>query len=387
MSEPSPKGLTDHDVAMTATSTTARPGPLSGLRVIELTGQGPGPYCGMILADYGCDVVTVDRPGEVARVDTSKVPTNPMVRGKRSIALDLKQPADVELLLALLDEADVFIDPFRPGVCERLGIGPDVVCARNPRLIYGRMTGFGQEGPLAMVAGHDIDYIAMSGALSLLGRAGEKPTPPINLLGDFAGGGLMLALGIAAAAFERSVSGLGQVIDAAMVDGAAVVAAPFMAASGGGGWGPRGTNHIDTGSHFYDTYECSDGEYIAIGAIEPQFYAELLSRLGLSADEYPQWDHALWPALKEQMTAVFAAKSRAEWCELLEGTESCFTPVLSPVEAAQHPHNVARGTFVEINGSLTPAPAPRFSRTPAMARPPVHLGTSTDAARQGTLWD
>ena len=371
---------------MTAPSTPSRSGPLAGLRVIELSGQGPGPYCGMILADYGCDVVTVDRPADVASVDTSRIPTNPMARGKRSIALDLKQADNVTLLLSLLDQADVFIDPFRPGVCERLGIGPDVVCARHPRIIYGRMTGFGQDGPLALVAGHDIDYIAMSGVLSLLGRAGEKPTPPINLLGDFAGGGLMLALGIAAAAFERTVSGVGQVIDAAMVDGAAVVAAPFMAASRDG-WGPRGTNHIDTGAHFYDTYACSDGEFIAVGAIEPQFYAELLSRLGLSADEFPQWDRILWPALKVQMAAVFAGRTRAEWCELLEGTESCFTPVLSMSEAAEHPHNVARGTFVEINGNLTPAPAPRFSRTPGLARPPVHVGTSTGAARNGTLWD
>jgi alpha-methylacyl-CoA racemase len=364
-----------------------RGGPLAGLRVVELTGQGPGPYCGMILADYGCDVVTVDRPADAARIDTSKLATNPFMRGKRSIALDLKQAADVALLLDLLDGADVFIDPFRPGVCERLGIGPDVVCARNPRLIYGRMTGFGQTGPLAHVAGHDIDYIAMSGALWLLGREGEKPTPPINLLGDFAGGGLMLALGIAAAAFERTVSGLGQVIDAAMVDGAALVAAPFFAASSGGGWGPRGTNHIDTGAHFYEVYECADGEYVALGAIEPQFYAELLSRLELSADEFPQWDRARWPELKEQLAAIFIARPRQAWCDLLEGSESCFAPVLSPADASKHPHNVARGTFVDINGSTLPAPAPRFSRSPAVAGTPSHVGTSTEAARAGTLWD
>ena len=367
------------------TSHPSRSGPLRGLRVIELTGQGPGPYCGMILADYGCDVVTVDRPADAAKVDLARTPTNPFMRGKRSIALDLKLPTDVEVLLTLLDDADVFIDPFRPGVCERLGIGPDVVCARNPRLIYGRMTGFGQEGPLANVAGHDIDYIAMSGALWLLGRDGEKPTPPINLLGDFAGGGLMLALGIAAAAFERSVSGLGQVIDAAMVDGAALVAAPFFAATAGG-WGPRGTNHIDTGAHFYEVYECADGAHIALGAIEPQFYAELLSRLSLSAEDYPQWDRTRWPDLKKAFAEIFITRNRAEWCDLLEGTEACFSPVLSPAEAVAHPHNVARATFVDINGVTLPAPAPRLSRTPAVAGLPVHIGSSTDAARAGTLW-
>jgi alpha-methylacyl-CoA racemase len=361
-------------------------GPLRGLRVIELGGQGPGPYCGMILADLGCDVVVVDRPAEAARADTSKPATNVMMRGKRSIALDLKVADDVDLLLSLLDTADVFIDPFRPGVCERLGSGPDVVCARNPGIIYGRMTGFGQDGPLAMVAGHDIDYIAMSGALWLLGREGEKPNPPINLLGDFAGGGMVLALGIAAAAFERMTSGVGQVIDAAMVDGAALVAAPFYSATAGGGWGPRGTNHIDTGAHFYEVYECSDGAYVAVGAIEPQFYAELLARLGLSAAEFPQWDRSLWPSLKERMAEVFASRTRAEWCELLEGTESCFSPVLSPAEAMEHPHNVHRGTFVDVAGVTVPGPAPRFSRTPGEAGTPNHPGSHTDAARGGTLW-
>lgn len=365
---------------------TAGIGPLSGLRVIELGGLGPGPYGGMILADLGCDVVVVDRPADAQRADTTKPATNPFMRGKRSIALDLKVADDLALLLTLLDDADVFIDPFRPGVCERLGLGPDVLCGRNPRIIYARMTGYGQEGPLAHVAGHDIDYIAMSGALWLLGRAGQKPTPPINLLGDFAGGGLMLAMGIAAAAFERASSGIGQVIDAAMVDGAAMVAAPFYAAARSGSWGPRGTNHIDTGSHFYEVYECADGAYVAVGAIEPQFYAELLSRLGLTAEEFPHMDRSRWPELKERMAAIFLARSRAEWCEVLEGTEACFSPVLSPLEAMQHPHNVARGTFVEINGVTLPAPAPRFARTPATAGHPSHPGTSTDQARRGNLW-
>jgi len=361
-------------------------GPLSGLRVIELGGLGPGPYGGMILADLGCDVVVVHRPAEAALADTSKPATDIFMRGKRSIALDLKSGDDLALLLSMLDEADVFIDPFRPGVCERLGVGPEVVCGRNSRIIYARMTGFGQDGPLAHAAGHDIDYIAMSGALWLLGREGQKPTPPINLLGDFAGGGLVLAMGIAAAAFERATSGIGQVIDAAMVDGAALVAAPFSATGRTSSWGPRGTNHIDTGAHFYEVYECADGAYIAIGAIEPQFYAELLLRLDLSADEFPQWDRARWPALKERMAAIFIARTRAEWCALLEGTETCFAPVLSPAEAAAHPHNVARGTFVEANGRMVPAPAPRFSRTPTIAGHSSHPGTSTDQARRGNLW-
>jgi alpha-methylacyl-CoA racemase len=225
----------------------------------------------------------------------------------------------------------------------------------------------------------------MSGALWLLGRDGEKPVPPINLLGDFAGGGLVLALGIAAAAFERTTSGLGQVIDAAMVDGAALVAAPFFAATGGG-WGPRGTNHIDTGAHFYEVYECSDGAYVAIGAIEPQFYAELLAKMDLSVDEFPQWDRGQWPALKLRMAEIFSTRTRAEWCELLEGSEACFSPVLSPAEAAEHPHNVERGTFVQINGVTLPAPAPKFGRTEAVAGLPTHIGASTEAARAGTLW-
>ena len=361
-------------------------GPLSGLRVIELAGQGPGPYCGMILADLGCDVVTIDRPADVALVDLDKPPTNLFMRGKRSIALDLKLANDVSLLLSLLDDADVFIDPFRPGVCERLGIGPDVVCERNPRVIYGRMTGFGQEGPLAQVAGHDIDYIAMSGALWLLGTEGDNPQPPINLLGDFAGGGLMLALGVAAAAFERSVSGVGQVIDAAMVDGAALVAAPFFPASSSGFWGERGTNHLDGGSHFYGVYECADATFVAVGAIEPQFYTELLTRLALPIDEFPQWDRSQWPSMKQRLADVFVTRTRAEWCELLEGTESCFAPVLSPADAAQHPHNVQRRTFVERNGVTMPGPAPRFSRTTSEAGTPTHLGQATVAARDGTLW-
>jgi alpha-methylacyl-CoA racemase len=284
----------------------------------------------------------------------------------------MKAPGDVERLLTLLDAADAFIDPFRPGVCERLGIGPDIACARNERLIYGRMTGWGQDGPLAQTAGHDLNYIALSGALSAIGPAGGPPVMPLNLLGDFAGGGMLLAMGIACAAFERSHSGRGQVIDAAMVDGAAVIFGPFFAATAGA-WGPRGTNMLDGGAHFYNVYETSDGEWISVGAIEPQFYAELLTRAGLPPDA-PQWDRAQWGDLKAEFAALFRTRTRAEWCELLEGTETCFAPVLSPAEAATHPHNAARGTVISINGVPQPQAAPRFSRTPGSAKVPCHLG-------------
>jgi alpha-methylacyl-CoA racemase len=353
-------------------------GPLYGLKVVELVGQGPGPYCAMLLADLGADVVAVDRRSVADTIDSDRIATNPFMRGKRGVALDLKVPDDVATLLALIDVADVFVDPFRPGVCERLGIGPDVVRSRNPRIIYGRMTGWGQDGPLAEVAGHDIDYIAMSGALSMIGYAGQPPTFPINLLGDFAGGGLILAMGIAAAAFERSVSGQGQVIDAAMIDGAATILGPFVSAGSGGSWGPRGTNHLDGAAPFYNVYETSDREWIAVGAIEPQFHAELYRLLGIDAPT--QWERARWPIEKERLAAVFVERTRAEWCGLLEGTEACFAPVLSPTEAAAHPHAAARGTFVEINGTLQAQAAPKFSRTPAAAGLPVHPGsTTTDA--------
>ncbi len=347
-------------------------GPLAGLRVVELVGQGPGPYCGMLLADLGADVVAVERPSPAAAAVPDRPATNPLSRGKRSIVLDLKDPGDVGRMLRLLDAADAFIDPFRPGVCERLGIGPVEACRRNRRLIYGRMTGWGQDGPLADTAGHDINYIALSGALSAIGPAGGPPVMPLNLLGDFAGGGMLLAMGIACAAFERATSGRGQVIDAAMVDGAALIFGPFFAAAAAG-WGPRGTNMLDGGAHFYNVYETADGEWVSIGAIEPQFYAELLGRAGLPADA-PQWDRAMWGDLRQRFAEVFATRTRAEWCELLEGTETCFAPVLSPTEAARHPHNAARGTVVSINGVPQPQAAPRFSRTPATARPPCHPG-------------
>jgi alpha-methylacyl-CoA racemase len=296
-----------------------------------------------------------------------------MMRGKRGVALDLKTAEGVAALLDLTDRADVFVDPFRPGVCERLGIGPEVVCARNPRIIYTRITGFGQTGPLATAAGHDINYIALSGALSMIGFAGQPPTFPINVLGDFAGGGVMLALGVACAAFERERSGVGQVIDAAMVDGAAMVLGPLFAAATMGAWGARGTNHLDGAAPFYNVYATSDGGWISVGAIEPQFHATLYRLLGV--DEPPQWQRDQWPAQKDLLAAVFATRTRDEWCALLEGTESCFAPVLSPAEVAVHDHTVARGIATTINGVTQAAPAPRFSRTPAATAPPCHPGS------------
>ena len=348
-------------------------GPLSGLRVVELVGQGPGPYGSMILADLGCDVIAVERPEAAAKVDGSRPATNPMMRGKRSVALDLKSSEGVAGLLALTDVADVFIDPFRPGVCERLGVGPDVATSRNNTLIYARMTGFGQTGPLATVAGHDINYIALSGALSMLGFEGQPPTFPINILGDFAGGGVMLALGVAGAAFERSRSGVGQVIDVAMVDGAAMILGPMFAAATMGHWGARGTNHLDGGAPFYNVYETSDSEWVSIGAIEPQFHHELYRLLEIA--EPAQWQRDLWPAQKQVLADVFRARTRAEWCALLEGTETCFAPVLSPTEVAAHPHTESRQISTTINGVSQPAPAPRFSRTPAVAGTPCHPGS------------
>jgi len=348
-------------------------GPLSGLRVVELVGLGPGPYCGMLLADLGADVVAVDRArveGEALAVPA----TNPMTRGKRSVQLDLKAPGAIDELLGLVDQADALIDPFRPGVCERLGIGPDVALGRNPRLIYGRMTGWGQTGPWALAAGHDVDYIALSGALHAIGYAGQPPTMPINLLGDFAGGGLLLALGIASAAFERSVSGAGQVIDAAMVDGAAMIFGPFFAAAERG-WGPRGTNHLDGGSHFYNVYETSDGGWMAVGAIEPAFYAELLRVLGLD-DDGRQWDATAWPAWKERLAGLFAERTRADWEAAFAGTEACVAPVLAPTEVEHHEHTAAREVVVRRNGVLQPNTAPRFSRTPGEVGEPCHAGTT-----------
>lgn len=356
-------------------------GPLAGIRVVELAGIGPGPFCAMVLSDLGAEVIRVDRAGSGTGGDTSTPPADVLNRGRRSVAVDLKDPAGVEVVLDLVASADALIEGFRPGVTERLGLGPDACLARNPKLVYGRMTGWGQDGPYAPMAGHDINYIALGGALAHLGRAGEKPTPPINLVGDFGGGGMLLALGVCAALVEASRSGQGQVVDAAMVDGSALLMTMMHAFQAMGIWtDERGANLLDTGAHFYDTYECADGRYVSIGSIEPQFYAELLRLTGLEGEELPwQHDKSHWPAMKERLTAIFKEKTRDEWCALMEGSDVCFAPVLTMNEAAEHPHNVARGTFTEVAGITQPAPAPRFSRTPGeIRRPPPHPGQHSD---------
>jgi alpha-methylacyl-CoA racemase len=360
-------------------------GPLTGFKVIEIAGIGPGPFCGMVLSDLGAEVVRVDRAQSV----TQPIPSTPgldlLARGRKSIGVDLKSPDGVETVLRLVESADALIEGFRPGVTERLGIGPDACLARNPRLVYGRMTGWGQDGPYAQASGHDINYIALAGALRPLARQGEKPLPPLNLIGDFGGGGMLLALGVLAALLEREKSGQGQVVDAAMVDGAALLMTFIHGLRSMGMWSDEaGTNLLDTGAPFYDVYECKDGEYIALGSLESQFYAELLRLSGLGEDpNLPyQNDKSQWPAMKERYTALFKTKTRAEWCALMEHTDVCFAPVLSMAEAPHHPHNVHRQTFVEVAGVMNPAPAPRFSRTPGeIQSPPVHAGQHTD----GTL--
>jgi alpha-methylacyl-CoA racemase len=358
-------------------------GPLAGLRILEIVGIGPGPFAAMLLSDLGAEVLRIDRlrPGGFAAGGATPA-FDVLARGRRNVAVDLKHPEGVAVVLELVERADALLEGFRPGVMERLGLGPDSCLERNPGLVYGRMTGWGQEGPLAQAAGHDINYIALAGALEPLGRRDEAPVPPINLIGDFGGGGLMLAYGIVCALLERSRSGQGQVVDAAMVDGAAALMAVFYGAQQSGFWGERGTNMIDTGSHFYDVYETSDGKYISIGSIEPQFYAELLEKLGLEPASLPeQMDRAQWPELKERFAKLFKTRTRDEWCERMEGSDVCFAPVLSLAEAPDHPHNVARGTFVEVAGARQPGPAPRFSRTHAeIARPPARPGEHTDEA-------
>ncbi|MGZ4730171.1 MAG: CaiB/BaiF CoA transferase family protein, partial [Acidimicrobiales bacterium] len=359
-------------------------GPLEGVKILEIAGIGPGPFAAMMLSDMGADIIRVDRAQSVMGGDPAAPPADVLNRGRRSVGIDLKNPDGVEALLTLVESADALIEGFRPGVAERLGFGPDVCLARNPGLVFGRMTGWGQSGPYAQAAGHDINYIALAGALESIGRAGEKPVPPLNLVGDFGGGGMLLAFGVVCALLEAKSSGQGQVVDAAMVDGAAVLMTMFHAFTAMGIWGPdRGTNMLDTGAHFYDVYETSDGRFVSIGSIEPQFYAELLALTGLADDESmpKQMDRAAWPDLKLQFEALFKTKTRDEWCEIMEHTDVCFAPVLSLAEAPQHPHNVERGTFVERNGVVQPAPAPRFSRTEAeIQRPPSFPGQHTDEA-------
>jgi alpha-methylacyl-CoA racemase len=335
-------------------------GPLQGVRVVELASIGPGPFCAMLLADLGAEVLAVDRPG--AGRDGWPVLSG---RGRRRVTVDLKHPDGPGLVLDLVAGADALVEGFRPGVAERLGIGPEACLHRNPRLVYGRVTGWGQEGPLALSAGHDIDYIALAGALHPIGPAGGPPVPPLNLLGDFGGGGMLLALGVVAALLEAGRSGRGQVVDAAMVDGAALLTAQLHELLAAGQWTDRrGANLLDGAAPFYTVYETADGRHLAVGALEPRFWAELLERVGLAADDLPaQLDRAGWPLLRERLAAVFRTRTRDEWCALLDGTDACVAPVLSLLEAPAHRHNQARATFVEVAGTPQPAPAPRFSRT------------------------
>ncbi|MEM9608052.1 MAG: CaiB/BaiF CoA-transferase family protein [Actinomycetota bacterium] len=356
-------------------------GPLSGVKVIEIQGIGPGPFCGMMLSDMGADVIRIDRAASVRGGDPATPPVDVLARGRRSLAVDLKQPEGVDLVLQLVEEADVLIEGFRPGVAERLGIGPDECLERNAQLVYGRMTGWGQEGPIAHAAGHDINYIALAGALHAIGRNGERPVPPLNLVGDFGGGGMLLAFGVAAALVEAGRTGRGQVVDAAMVDGTASLMAMFYSMTSMGVWqDDRGVNLLDGGAHFYDTYECRDGRYVAIGSIEPQFYAELLDKTGLADEDLPpQMDRSQWPTLTARLTEVFLSKNRDEWVDIMEGSDVCFAPVLTLAEAPEHPHNKARGAFVDVAGVLQPAPSPRFSVTEAEIQgPPAHAGQHTD---------
>ncbi|CAN5846359.1 CaiB/BaiF CoA-transferase family protein [soil metagenome] len=356
-------------------------GPLAGIKIIEIAGIGPGPYGAMLLADLGAEVVRIDRAANVRGGDPTTPPGDLLARGRTSVGVDLKHPEGVATVLDLVAGADAIVEGFRPGVMERLGLGPEVCQERNPKLVYARMTGWGQEGPLAPTAGHDINYIALAGALEPMGRAGQQPTPPINLIGDFGGGGMLLALGVCAALLEARTSGRGQVIDAAMVDGAASLMTMVWSFRAMGMWqDERGTNMLDTGAHFYDTYETADGSYVSIGSIEPQFYAELLRLTGLECEDLPsQHDRSQWPGLKERLAGIFRQKTRDEWCAILEGTDVCFAPVLTMAEAPGHPHMAERGTFTEVAGVTQPAPAPRFSRTPGVIeRPPPHAGQHTD---------
>ncbi len=360
-------------------------GPLTGLKVIELAGIGPAPFCGMMLADCGAEVIRVERASAAA---DSPAPVDPLLRNRRSVALNFKNPAASEVLLKLVESADVLIEGFRPGVTERLGVGPDACLARNPRLVYGRMTGWGQEGPLAKAAGHDINYISLAGALNMIGPRGGKPVPPLNLIGDFGGGGMLLAFGVLAAVLETRRSGKGQVVDAAMVDGVAAMMGIFFAMNTQGVVRDvTGEDMLAGGAPWYDTYITKDGRAVAVAAIEPQFYRLLLEKLELEVERflplgYPAiGDDARreWPKLREAMAAAFASRTRDEWCQILEGTDACFAPVLTLREAPLHPHNVARHTFIEVEGIPQNAPAPRFSRTaPPAVRPPKRAGADTD---------
>ncbi|MGZ6014036.1 MAG: CaiB/BaiF CoA transferase family protein [Caulobacteraceae bacterium] len=349
-----------------------RQGPLTGLKIVEFAGIGPGPFCGMLLSDLGADVIRIDRKGG----GRGGSPTDITSRGRRSVALDLKSPAAIEACLKLFESADAVFEGFRPGVMERLGLGPDVALKRNPKLVFGRMTGWGQTGPYANAAGHDMNYIAITGALHAIGTE-EKPIPPLNLVGDFGGGALYLAFGLLAGVIHARETGQGQVIDCAMSDGAASLMAMFYGFKAAGAWkDQRRSNLLDGGAHFYDTYQCSDGKWISIGSIEPQFYALLLEKTGITDPEFAkQMDRSAWPALREKLAAAIVKKTQAEWRKIMDGTDVCFAPILDLDEAPKHEHNVARKTFVEVGGVTQPAPAPRFSATPGVIQgPPPAIG-------------
>lgn len=360
-------------------------GPLAGLRVIEVAGMGPGPFCGMMLGDMGAEIIRIDRPG----TSEAQQQVDPLCRNRRSVVLDLKSPQGVAVLLRLVERADALYEGFRPGVAERLGFGPEACLGRNARLVYGRVTGWGQDGPLANVAGHDINYIALAGALVGIGRPGDKPAIPLNLVGDFGGGGMLLAFGMVCALLEAQRSGKGQVIDAAMIDGTNALMATFHGFRALGLYDDRpGTHFLGGAAHFYDTYETRDGKYVSIGSLEPKFYELLIEKAGLDRARFAACGFSLepgamqpeqWPALKAELAAVFRSRTRAEWCELLEGSDACFAPVLTGAEASRHPHHQARRSFVEVGGVLQHAPAPRFSRTPAAdPAPPPRPGADTD---------
>jgi alpha-methylacyl-CoA racemase len=337
--------------------------PLAGIRVLELAGLGPAPYGGMLLADLGADVLRIDRAGGAELFPVENAPVD---RGRRSLLLDLKDPESADLCLRIIEKADVLIEGFRPGVMERLGLGPDTALSRNPKLIYGRMTGWGQDGPLAKTAGHDLTYLALTGTLDAIGPAGGAPIPSLNIIGDMGGGGAFLVIGILSALLERQKSGLGQIVDAAILDGTVSQLAVILGMRAGGLWGrARGENILDGGAPFYRTYRCSDGKYIAAGALEPKFFAALVKGLGLDADQLAprQYDRAGWPAMQKEFEAIFAAKTRDEWATHFAAADACVAPVLDFDEAARHPHNAARSTFVEVDGALQPPPAPRFSRS------------------------
>jgi len=368
------------------------PGPLHGIKIIELVGIGPCPFAAMMLADMGAEVIRIDRkptPGAANPFPSLGTKYDVMARGRRSLALDLKNAASREVVLTLLEQADILLEGFRPGVMERLGLGPDTCLARNPTLVYGRITGWGQAGPLSQAAGHDLNYLALSGMLHAMGRADAPPSPPLNLVGDFGGGAMMLAFGVVCAALEARNSGKGQVVDAAMTDGSALLGAMLYGLRAHGSWrDTRGANMLDGGAPFYDTYACRDGKFLAVGAIEPQFYAQLLALSGATDPDFArQWRQEGWPELKAKFATLFATRTRDEWCTLLEGTDACVSPVLDMAEAPAHPHNRARGAFVEIDGVVQPAPAPRFSRTaPEAGAAPATPGQHSEAILADWGW-